>query len=323
MRNKTNDDVVRMEKKATNKFGLFLIFLFVIAFFGGGGYLVYRYRDKIDWNLKLPLENKEETKKEENKTNKKEENKKRTDLIVPTGFIKAISESGCNFSFTEISLDDKGYLLKGQLSTHHSYCIFDVNQMVVDGFYITPKFTINYQSANNDPNPKTVDVRIPQTEIDNLGLNGFKVITLYYTVQNPKEKVDEKIVALNATAQFKVNNSPKGLIKIDYKGNTQVYFNKVVEASDGTYIYFNFFNEDTRNIRKILIKKLLINGKLYEIEDFEKKVYRGSMISHYIFIPKKDFRKVEEFKVSFFIIRENNQTEEHAYYITNEYTKTL
>ena len=51
-----NKNVVRFEKKATNHVGLFFFFIFAVESFGGGGFLLYKYRDQIDWNFTLPWE---------------------------------------------------------------------------------------------------------------------------------------------------------------------------------------------------------------------------------------------------------------------------
>ena len=37
-----NRSLMSMEKRAVNKLGLFLIILIALAFFGGGGYLLYK-----------------------------------------------------------------------------------------------------------------------------------------------------------------------------------------------------------------------------------------------------------------------------------------
>ena len=50
-----------MEKNAVNKLGLFLIIVIALAFFGGGGYLLYKNRNKFYVNRNERGRNKKKT----------------------------------------------------------------------------------------------------------------------------------------------------------------------------------------------------------------------------------------------------------------------
>ena len=53
--------LVRMEKRAANKGGLFLIILIALVGLGVGGYFIYQNKDEINW----PWQEKEEEKEDE------------------------------------------------------------------------------------------------------------------------------------------------------------------------------------------------------------------------------------------------------------------
>ncbi len=323
MRQIASDNIVQMEKKASNKFGLFLVFLAVVAIFGGGGYLVYRYRDKIDWDIKLPWET-SSTKKEEKDNKDKTNNKKNNrELVVPYSK-ESIREGNTTLSIKEITADDRGYLITFELLTNAKFANLTVDEILIDSFYTGATLEISdaFDSSGTQEGT-TKKVRIDQTELDKFQINGFSRMNLFLTIEEagsePKHMM--KVMSFNNETAYQAGN--KGLIKVDEKGGVLIEYHKVVKDSDETYIYFEAKNSDLNNKKEILIKKLMVNDRIYEMPKYQETLYPGARQSFYIKIPKKKIKDVENFLVSFYIIDKGETEIYNGIYITNEYSKTI
>lgn len=320
MRQITSDNIVHMEKRATNKFGLFLVFLAVIAIFGGGGFLVYKYRDRIDWDIKLPWETSNKSKGESKKetANKKKNNR---ELIVPRIISSGFFENKTVFNITEIKADDRGYLFTAELLSQTSWSTITVEAVLIDGFYTSAKFELS-DAADVDTQVSTKKTfRIPQTELDNFNINGFTYLNFFYVIEEPYFTSKSKIGVIKFATEYEINNGREGLIKVDQKGDLLIEYYKMFEEDDATYLYFDAKNSDLKSKRKILIKKLMINDRLYEMPEFEVEIFKGARQSFYIKIPKKKIKNVESMLVSFYILNQDENGNNKAIYITNEYSK--
>lgn len=325
MRQITSDNIVHMEKRATNKFGLFLVFLAVIAIFGGGGFLLYKYRDHIDWNLKLPwekiIDKKDEADdKKENSTNDKKKNK---ELVIPRIKSNGIILNETTINIVDIKADDRGYIFEVALVTNHDWAIVNVESVLIDGYYTTASFGIRDNKDIGEQVPTTTTFRITKTELDKYNINGFNSIAFFYSHQFPHIDNPSKLGVIQFGNEIQINNGHKGLIKVDQKGSLLIEYYKTVKADDATYIYFEAKNEDIVNNREILIKKLMINNRIYEMPEFKEVAYRGSRILFSIKIPKEKIKVAEEITVSFFIINKGSDDNTKAVYVTNEYTRKL
>ena len=125
-----NNDVIRMEKKSTNKTGLiFLMLLFLVAF-GYGGYYLWKNWNNINWDFSLPWNTKEtdydgRTIIDGNKGNSSNSSSssKNNKLYVPTMEDQKFGDDGAyNIYITNLEADDKGYT-------------FDVELQAIDGNY--------------------------------------------------------------------------------------------------------------------------------------------------------------------------------------------
>ena len=124
-------------------------------------------------------------------------------------------------------------------------------------------------------------------------------------------------------SEYTIINGNKGLIKVDEKGSTLIEYSKTVKADNATYIYFEAQNSDLTANREIIIKRLMINNRLYEMPEFTETIYRGSRKSFYIKIPKEKIKNVNELLISFFILKKDDDGINKEIYITNEYSRTL
>lgn len=323
MRQISSDNIVRMEKRATNKFGLFLVFLAVIAIFGGGGFLIYKYRDQIDWNIKLPWskESKSSIEEEEEKSNNKTTKK---ELIIPRITEKnTISDLTSSFSVTEIKADDRGYVFTIELLTEANWANLTIEKILLDGYNTEATLEISDAKDIGEQKTTTKTIRINQTDLDKFNINGFSRLAFFYILEEPDKTLPLKMKVMTFESEYTIINGNKGLIKVDEKGSTLIEYSKTVKADNATYIYFEAQNSDLTANREIIIKRLMINNRLYEMPEFTETIYRGSRKSFYIKIPKEKIKNVNELLISFFILKKDDDGINKEIYITNEYSRTL
>ncbi len=327
MRRITSDDIVRMEKKRSNKVGLVLIIIFAIALLGGGGYLLLINHDKIDWNIKLPWE-KEEEKKENNKKEEQEEgDKKRNDkLIIPR--VDKNSESiyigGSELKIDKIETDSKGFLITVALKTKSPTATINVKSILVDGYYVSASFelTDNKDVAENVAVTQLYSkkqFRISQSELDDIGIVGFNQLKFFYDYEEPKYKEENFVKVIDFQNDIYLGSERKGLIQIDQIDTITVSYYKTVFAADATYIYFDFHSNNVKSQYEVSIKKLKINNALYEMPNFKETLHYGAQEAYYIEIPKDKISKVKNIEVSFFLIKENGDEPPLEIFITNDY----
>lgn len=323
MRQITSDNIVHMEKRATNRFGLFLVILAVIAILGGGGFLIYTNKDNIDWELKLPWEIEKETKTEK----KKEEAKKKKtqkELLVPTNIEEgSFSEEGCRFAIVNVTADDKGYLFEAEFSTSKEWANINIEAILIDNYYTTTSFGMTNRPSETMNQPTKKEFRINKTELDSMNIYGFKKLSIYFSLETPGKTTEVLREELRFENEIYFDNGREGLIKIAEIGGCTLEYYQTVKANDATYIYFDIHNGDLKNVKNIYIRKLMINGRLYEMPEFEVVAYKGSKSSFYIKIPVEKIDNVEEFLVSFIIVTYNKNDEVQKVHITNEYSNTL
>ena len=325
-----NDNVVRMEKKASNKFGLFVLFVIVIAAIVVGGKYLYDNKDELEWKVVFPwLKDKDETvlNKDSGKT---EKNKKKSNgsLKAPRAMdddIVQLNEG--SIKFTNVKATDKGYIFTVEGKVMSAEVIaFSCEKILIDGYDTSATFEIvDYidRNADNKQLPTSVTFQVNKTELDALGIDSFEYITLFIkTKSNLKESgVFQKAFKAINEETINVDNEIKGLVKIDEKNNVLASYYETLEDKEATYIYFHFKNNNHSGSNTIKIKKLLINGEIYEDTKFSAEVYSGSKIIPFIKIPKDKVENVKSFTISFFYIDPSTGEKTPSYYITNEYTK--
>ena len=155
---------------------------------------------------------------------------------------------------------------------------------------------------------KLEKVRINKTELDSLEISNFNKLSFYWRVSpSDSTKVSENIV--HVSQPIEANNDIKGLIEIDNRNGTLIRYYRTVEDNDKTYIYFDFKNESKTDNKIILIKKMIINDKIYDASSFEENIYI-----------KTEFKNINSFTISFFVlVKEDDKLVQT--YISNEYTR--
>lgn len=314
-----DEGLLRIEKKSTNKLGLFIVVILFLALVGASGY--YFYRNGISFDFSLPWQT-EKSKSESNnsKNNKGKSESKTKNQYDDPKFEDTVVGNGYNYSIniTNFRKTDFGYDIDINIENSKTPYTFVLEKILVDGFDTTTKFSKKLEPLESI----SQTIRINQTELDALDIISFSELTFYINVIDEEGKENIQKVLMTSTALKTANNSRLGLIEIDRKNQTIVNYYKVLEDKDNTYIYFDFKNYGASRVQIISVKKLKINGQIYEYKDLNEEVYHGAEKIISLTIPKKDFKKVENFSVSFTMLNEENGKKTAAY-ITNEYSRSI
>ncbi len=309
-------NLIEIEKPSNNRMAISLIIAVILLVLVGGGLILYINRDKIDWEFKWPWNKKEEERPLVVVDDDKR--KEKLDLVVPILTPREYSLGGIIMEFSDMIHTEKGFEFKINLKTEE-WETFSVkaDKIVVDGY----AFDLNFSVDKVSTTPVDGTIKIAQTDLDRYGIISFSKLILYLKFTNLEtEKEELQKIDLALTNHIRYDNEIKGLIEIHNQNDTKLSYYRVDTDKDNTYIYFHARNFN--NFKKIIrIKKLLLNGEIYEYTDLNVEVYNLSQEIFYITIPKKDVKKVNNMTISFFIIGKAPVEKNDAIYITNEYSK--
>lgn len=277
-------------------------------------------------NVYIPwLKEKTETKKQQTSS------REQMELIIPT--LSPEFNTGdfldSTMSFKRVTKDNNGYIVTIELISYSEFTTMEVKEILIDGFYVTTKFAMSdtYDrdadgNALQEQMPTEYKFRINQTELDELGIFGFNELKLYFDIENEVEKYKDAVFTLVGINDLNIVNERKGLIAIESINDVQISYYKTVDAEDATYIYFDFQNKNKSKDIMLYIKKLEINGEIYDYKELREKIYREAQQAVYIKIPKKKVSRVNTIDVTFFLTEENIKGEVEAVYTTNGYQRT-
>lgn len=266
--------------------------------------------------------------------NKVQSSRDQMDLVVPTLRVSKEPQEVLDsyIDITKIEKDKNGFYITFSLQTNsEAYSTVEVKQVTIDGFYFTTTFALSdkldyspegYKLPTNEQKPTVYEFLIKKTELDALDMFGFNTLSLIYDIYTPTSKIEDRDFFLNVNNDLNIVNERKGLINIDTKNNVSISYFKTIAATDATYIYFDFKNENRFKDMKIYVKELIINNEVYDMSKFEDISHRNSRESIYLVIPTRDVSRVNTMKVKFFLVEENEQGEK-SFYITNEYQRAF
>lgn len=318
--NNGNKNIVRMEKKATNHLGLIIVLIIALVGGGFGAYYLYEHRNEFIWDIPLPGQNDDNN----GGKNSSSGSNKNGELIVPRLKTTTIADGHSSLEIINITASSKGYeiSLKATVKKDASI-IYQSEHILIDGYNTTAEFNISDSRDTGGTGQVGTEgtFRIDKTELDALGIKSFKNLVIYYTYQTPTETSKVLRKRIDAYNDFNFDNSRQGLVEIDRKNDTIISYYQTIEDKEYTYIYFDFKNEDHLTSERVMIKKLLINGDLYDYPDFNEEIYKGSETILYLKIPKKIIKEVNNFTVSFILIEEYKEENLQSVYVTTEYYK--
>lgn len=329
MSRQIDEDMIHFEKRAANKKAIFLVLFLFVIIIGVGGFFIYKYRDKFDWNLTLPWEKEEEYEILGNNNGPNtipKNNNSNNKLIVPTIGLETYQKDNTLIKLYDLAADDKGYTLKIDFTSFRGAATINIEKILVDGFDTSSTLTLTDTEDIGTREATTATIRILKTELDALDIICFKRLTLYYRIDSleSEKKLNRTDVTLYSGVEF--NNSIEGLIQMSDNGGTLARYYRTLTDKDYIYIYFDFLNNNHNVSKNIKIKKLLINDELYEYK-LNELIYAGSEKIFYLSIPRNEVKDLKSFNISFFIMDispdSNDNNSITTVYTTPEYIKTF
>ncbi len=319
--------LVRMEKRAANKGGLFLIILIALVGVGVGGYFIYQNKDEINW----PWQEKEEEKEDEENPISNENNSSNGKLhlpeISPEVDVLQIRKQPTTLHITSLKATSKGYEVEFTLQLHtekyynpDSFTSYEVNctKLLVDDYEVTPTFKLK---VTKEKHKDTTKITIPMSELENLEMYSFRALSFFFTTTLTRgEKAQEPVFTESRVTAYQdifVDNTKDTMLTFNAQDSVKISYYKKIEAEDATYLYYVVENNNKVHSHKIEIKKLVINDEIYNKPSIEVDSHYNAKTMFYIKIPRKDFSEVNKIKSSFFILRPEGK--DQAIFMTNDY----
>ncbi len=313
-----DEGFLQMEKRATNKKGIIIILIIMLALIGGS--VFYFSRNGISFEFNLPWQTEEKIENKKKKEEEKEETKIKNKLDAPVfNDQQFYTAADYMIEFSDFHKSNLGFDADITFSTTNNPRTVILEKVLVDGYDTTTTFT----KSLNPLESITQTIRINQVELDALDIVTFGRIALYFKVLDSEGKSEVKLFEMNASNKIDVDNSRKGLIEIDNKNNTKISYYKLLEDKDNSYLYFDFKNTSLGKSQIIAIKKLMINGKIYDYKSLKEEIYHGAEKIVSLTIPKSDYKKITSFAISFVMFSTDENGKMTEAYITNEYSRSL
>lgn len=304
-------DEFGMEIKSSSKIPLILFILIISIILILFLFLTIRIRNN-------PKEQEqEETKKTETQNvpimDENSSYNEEASLVVPTIANPTLYRTDTlNISLTDLTADKNGYILhiKATNTSNTKTYLFECNKIAIDGYETSATFKLMLSPYANE----TITTRITLEELNNLEIIDFNKLTFFLNISQNGE-VETTTREVRMSQHITIDNTKKGLLKVDEKNKVVISYYKKIEDETDTYLYFEIENNSKKN-QVIQIKKLVLNNKLYNIEDFKETTHFETKKIFYIKIPKKEIESITKLRISFFLFDplENGK----ATYITNE-----
>ncbi len=307
--NNSEDNFMHLEKRATNKVGLIILFLVVVGLLGVGGYFVYQNKDNISFDFTMPWQKKDEEKKDDKTTTTKTDDKtiiKRQNVKISSKQI--YNRNNLTIDPDSITYDEKdGYIvkLKAFYSSANNLSI-SISHITVDGYQLENSADNISLVGNVSSN---ISVNIPVSFLNLYSLEEFSQVVLYGKVnqnsQNTTTNNDIKFV-VNTDKTTENTTSLANLEPINTNSDVKIYYYQIVSSKNENKIQILIDNQNDSVNYDFKINQLKINNTKYEDVSFNETVNYNSKKFVYITIPTKKIKKIEEFEVSFFILDQDN-----------------
>ena len=318
--------VIRVEKKRTNVYGLIIVFAIIIGAFCFGLYYYIQNPQKVRSFFKkdeVYIEEKTDTKGNVVIGNNellpvKMENKEIYDDIARQGLdIYVDSVERANNGYT-VNLS---FIVDGSNGTADIKCL----DVLVDGY----STDITFEKHISADGKYYLDFFIKKAVLAELEITRWSKLGIYFYIVYDKdteyEEVENYYGEVESFSYEKVDNRKKGLIRLNDKDNLYIDFYKLLQDKDYYYFYFLAREKNTNYNHFIQVKKLMINGEIYNYDgDLEVYARYGAMKEFYIKIPRKNYEKIDNFSISFFLISDNSDNfADRIISITNAYSVSV
>ena len=318
---------MKVEKRTTNKIGLIILVVIVLAGLAGGGYYLIKNKGKIniDWRLpwqKKGIEEQDSASDSNGGTNTKNGT---TTFQSPIGIVTSdwTGREYCegsfeNFEETKTEIIVK-YKLKGSRDGYPTKCDIEITKYTADGFLVSG----SSKASVDEGEEKEFEIRILKSDLESQELSGINELALFVKYKTDREGENSlRIEKVSFNNERSVNNNKTG-IKIDDLNGTIIQYYKTITDASNTYLYFLVENTLEKQNADIKIRKLIINDKVFDAKEFDEKMGPQTKKLIYVEVPKDQFNKVKKFTISFFNISTSIEDESIGYYISNEYSREL
>jgi len=311
--------VVRVEKKRTNLIGLIIVFAVLIGAFCFGLYYYIQNPQKVRAIFK----------KDEVYINEKTDSQ--GNVVVGNNSLQPVKfdmkqvyysrDYGYDVYVESVETANNGYTVNMLIKTSGrlyptKMTILDV---LVDGYSTGITFDIKLEEEESE---YKVDFFIKKTTLAELEITRFSKLSFYFycEIDGREFKIDRAFKSVDSFSYEKVDNRKSGLINLGKKDGLTIYFYKILQDKEFYYLYFLAKGDNHKHNHYIQLKKLIINDEIYNYEaEFETFARESAMKQFYLKIPRKDFEKINNFNVQFFLITDDEKDEEKNIYITNSF----
>ncbi len=320
-----------IDKKSKKKIIIDIIGIILVVAIIVGTYIFIVNREEILSNLPITTDEKGRiifnTKTRDGSESRSTEKMEESSTFTPVN----------DYTTAKIEIPDKklllndagdGYIARmtfrktGSSTTGSIPAIIYCEKVTIDGFEMSNSFQVDLSTENS----VTVDIELTNTDLQKYNIIKPNNMNLFLYTEAEKQKAEEdgyypiaKKVNFHIGYNAPMDNSIKGLVPIGKLKDATINFYKQIADNEYTYLYFDIKNTSGSAKKTIRVKKLLVNDKVYELNDLNEESHFQAEKVFYIRIPKKDIPTVKKFTISFFVITDEGLKSENIY-VTNEYT---
>ncbi len=311
-----NDNrVVTVEKKATNKVGLLLLLVIVMAGLGFAAYYYISNKNVISFEFKLPWEKDKEVDEDDEEGTVDESGKKREKETPITREKISIEETTIynnrNFTIRVIGYDlkDNGYTIKLKATNTDATGMVQikVKEIKVNDYQMGQSFNLQI-GANQEA---TYEIQLTSEMLDKNRIDAINNIVLIAEEDFGEEKLSDNIfISVSSSGNIREINPIAKIATVN--NNVQIHYYKSEESEDNTKVYFLISNFD--NIQyTYYVNRMLVNNKDIEVSTYHERIYGNAKYVSIVNVPKSMFSKNTKIKVSFVLVKDDK-----SYYKTIE-----
>ena len=304
------NEVIRLEKRRVNKGGLVLLILVLLCCLAAGGYYLYKNPDTLaqifgDENSKVVEKKDKEGNVVVSSNALQKIDMKDTIIYGTSDFVLSIvkvENSSSGYSVTVKEEVKNGYIKSIKIRC---------DEVLVDGFSTGAGFDIEADVQNES----TTTFLIKKTTMAELSMLQFDRLTFFLKVDYVSKETGDveegKTLTYSNTVTTsnikKADNAQAGLLFIDEVDDVEIDFYRLLTDKDNYYFYFIFNNKSRTDNYNVQVKKFKVNGEVFNYTDLDLSLHYFSKKLFYLKVPKKSFDKVENFNVSFFLIKDRSR----------------
>lgn len=308
-----NDDLVTIEKKATNKFGIALLIVVILILLGGGAYYYLTNKNLITFDFKFPWQQEKKIEddptEEEVSTQKSSKPKNESPLERVPVEISSNSQfynnQGISVQVANCELKDNSYIIKLIVANSNSPeesgpFVFKVRAVTLNRYQIPQDFTL----AVNPGEMITHELTLSSQELDKNRINSFSKLILIgdVTFQGTTKGTT---IGISGSSDNGSNPKIKPIALLDtINSNLNISYYKKVETDNSTKVYFLFENNSGKRYT-YYINRLMVDGKDVDTSIYNETIYERSIYIPIIDLPKSLLSQNKKARISFVVMAED------------------